>query len=347
MKSTNVAGNIIIVFAIVFILIIGRTLIFPLFFAFLLYFLVRYLTEFVDKVKFIRKSIPSGIKKLVMSLSIFIVIFFLGTFIIQHSQDLIVSFKTYQPNLLKMARNIDHQYGIDISDGMHKYLEEFNLGTWINPILNSVSSFLGSFLIMLFYLLFLFIEESTFKQKLILILPQAERYQKTKEILEDIENTITFYVGLKSFISALTTSICFIVLISFGVNSPLFWAFLMFVLNFIPIVGTALAVLLPSVFALIQFNDITITIIMFSILIVVKTIIANYVEPKVMGNSLNISPLVALFALSFWGSIWGVTGMIVSVPISVIIIILLSHIPSTKPIAVMLSQNGMVGMKKH
>jgi AI-2 transport protein TqsA len=71
-------------------------------------------------------------------------------------------------------------------------------------------------------------------------------------------------------------------------------------------------------------------------------LIDNVLEPKIMGGSLNISPLVALFSLSFWGAIWGATGMLLSVPITVILIILLAHFPRTKKIAILLSNNGKV-----
>jgi predicted PurR-regulated permease PerM len=81
---------------------------------------------------------------------------------------------------------------------------------------------------------------------------------------------------------------------------------------------------------------------MLAILIAIQMVIGNILEPKIMGDSLNISPLVALFSLAFWGAIWGITGMLVSVPITVILIILLAHFPSTKNISILLSNTGKV-----
>jgi AI-2 transport protein TqsA len=71
-------------------------------------------------------------------------------------------------------------------------------------------------------------------------------------------------------------------------------------------------------------------------------IIGNFLEPKLTGDLLNISPIVTLLSLAFWGLIWGIIGMFISVPITVILIIALAKIPKTRPIAILLSQNGRV-----
>ena len=65
-------------------------------------------------------------------------------------------------------------------------------------------------------------------------------------------------------------------------------------------------------------------------------------EPKLLGNNMNLSPLVTILALSFWGAIWGITGMILSVPITVIMVIIFSQFEHTKPIAILLSERGNV-----
>ena len=129
---------------------------------------------------------------------------------------------------------------------------------------------------------------------------------------------------------------------AFGIDSPLLWAFVIFILNFIPVIGAFLVALLPSTFAILQFGEINLPLILFFTLGTIQTVIGNVIEPKLMGDSLNISPLVALFSLAFWGAIWGILGMVVSVPITVILIILLAHFPKTKSIAIFLSHHGKI-----
>jgi len=342
MNISNFAGTIIIIFGCVLALIFGKTILFPFLLALLVYFLIRSIRRFIDRNRFIKSKIPSWIKNIVSTLFIFAIIGFTGEMLIYNGHHLIKTFEHYQVNVDKILLQLNDNIGIDITKKLGENIKEFDLEKVINPIMNSVTIFMSSFLMVLFYLLFLFIEESNFKVKLHLVFTNSEKFEDTKQLLTNIEKSITHYIGLKTFISVISSVICFGVFLAFGIESPLFWGFVVFVMNFIPVIGALLAVFLPTFFAMIQFGEISLALIMMFILGITQTIIGNILEPKLMGNSLNISPLVALIALAFWGSIWGITGMLVSVPITVILIILLAHFPKTKPIAIMLSNNGNV-----
>jgi predicted PurR-regulated permease PerM len=89
---------------------------------------------------------------------------------------------------------------------------------------------------------------------------------------------------------------------------------------------------------LIQFDSIYTTVALLGIFVSIEVLMGNIIEPKFMGNKLNLSPLVILIALGFWGSIWGVVGMLLSVPLMVIINITLSRFDTTRPIAILLSE---------
>ena len=132
------------------------------------------------------------------------------------------------------------------------------------------------------------------------------------------------------------------ILLFIGVDAPVFWAFLIFVLNFIPTIGSLIATLFPAIFALLQFGEFTPGILVLAIVGTIQLIVGNFIEPRVMGNSLNISPLVVFLTLAIWGVIWGITGMLLSVPITVILIIVMSEFPSTQPLAILLSQKGSI-----
>lgn len=120
----------------------------------------------------------------------------------------------------------------------------------------------------------------------------------------------------------------------------MFWAFLIFILNFIPTIGSLIATLFPALFCLLQFGEFSQFATVLTVVGSIQLLVGNIIEPKVMGNSLNLSPLVALISLSFWGTLWGITGMVLSIPITVIIVIILSQFNYTKPIAILLSEKG-------
>ena len=128
-----------------------------------------------------------------------------------------------------------------------------------------------------------------------------------------------------------------IVLFLFGVDLALLWGVLTFFLMFIPSVGSIFAVLMPIMVAFLQFDSIITPIFVSVTIIITQLIIGSVIAPKVLGNSLNLSPLLILVSLIFWGWVWGPLGMILSVPITSAIAIIFQNIPSLHPLAVLMS----------
>ncbi len=104
-----------------------------------------------------------------------------------------------------------------------------------------------------------------------------------------------------------------------------------------------MATIFPAIFSLLQFGEYTPFLIILIGLGIIEWIIGNVIEPKLMGNSLNLSPLVTILALIVWGQIWGITGMLLSTPITVIMVIVFSQFDNTRNVAILLSQDGDVG----
>ena len=117
---------------------------------------------------------------------------------------------------------------------------------------------------------------------------------------------------------------------------------LSFFLNFIPFLGSFLSILLPVLFSAIQFLNIFEPILTLILLTFIQIYVGNVLEPRLMGKTLNISPLVMVIFLSIMGKIWGIAGMFLSVPFLVIILIILSKIKSTKKIAILISEKGEI-----
>ena len=125
-----------------------------------------------------------------------------------------------------------------------------------------------------------------------------------------------------------------------GVEHSIFWAFLIFLLNFIPNIGSVIAVFLPVVMTLIETESPGTALGLALALTAVQQLLGSFVEPRMMGSSLNISPFVVLVSLTVWGSMWGITGMFLCVPLTVVAMIIMAEFPNTRPIALMLSRDG-------
>ena len=158
--------------------------------------------------------------------------------------------------------------------------------------------------------------------------------------MDQIYHYTNKYVAVKAFVSILTAVLSYIVLIIVGVDFAFLWSLLIFALNFIPYIGSIIATLLPAAFSILQFGSLWPGFWVFVSIIVIQNIIGNYVEPKVMGKSLNISPLVVIITLAFWGYVWDLLGMLIAVPITSILLITLAQFPATHSIAILMTENG-------
>lgn len=342
MQLQTTASWFIIVSLTILALIYGQSLLVPFIFALLIWFVVKKVRNLVDKVHFIKKYIPSWIKTILASLLIFGLLFFVADVLIINIEYLADSYVTYAQNTEVIANKINETFKINVNEEVTNFVKEFDFTTYLKSLLNSLSEIVGNMVMIIFYAVFLFVEEGLFTHKVKLILHQRERFDNYKMIIQKIDCSMSSYISLKSLINLITATISYFILLFLGVDSPVFWAFLVFMFNFIPSVGPILGTILPALFSLIQFGEfVPFFIILFGIG-TTGTLVGSLIEPKLMGNTLNISPLVAVIALAFWGSLWGIVGMLLSVPITVAMIIIFSQFPSTRPLAILMSERGRV-----
>jgi predicted PurR-regulated permease PerM len=207
-----------------------------------------------------------------------------------------------------------------------------------------LTTIFGTFMLIFVYVLFLLIEQHTFPQKVKALVDEPRRQETFINMFSTLSTKVQYYLWVKTIMSLLTAALSFFVLDYMGVDYALFWAFIVFVLNYIPTIGSILGVILPSLQVLFQFNgDLTpFLIVVFALGVVPQFVVGNLLEPRVMGISLNLSPIVILLSLAFWFAVWKVPGLFLSVPITVIVMIICAHFDFTRGFAVLLSSNGQI-----
>jgi predicted PurR-regulated permease PerM len=166
----------------------------------------------------------------------------------------------------------------------------------------------------------------------------SDRARDLQKIVEQVNGKIQQYIATKISLSLLTGFLMFVVLASFGVDFALFWGLLAFLLNFIPSLGSAVAVLLPIFVALLQFESSINVLWLGIILLIIQQVIGNVLEPAIQGNQLNMSPIIVLFSLVFFGWLWGFWGMVLSVPLVSALKIILENSTALKPIAILMEK---------
>ena len=330
----------------IYLLVVGEGVFIPLVLAIFISHLIIALSHFVDRVKLGSRH-PPGWLSLTIALIIFLLAIALVVQLIAGNVRLVVdAAPQYQDRLQNLLTNINGTIATLLPWGtpltVTGLMEGLNLGTLAGRFAGALQSIAGNAFLILLYVAFLLLEYRTFDNKLAAIFPSPERLARVRSTLAEIGRKTETYVAVKTLASLLVGGLSYAVLLFFGVDFAGFWALLIFILNFIPYIGSLIAVLFPTVLTLLQFGSPSLFIIVLAALTGVQVFVGNVLEPRWMGKSLNLSPLIILVALSVWGALWGVTGMILSVPITVISVIILAQFPKTRPIAVLMSERGDV-----
>lgn len=149
---------------------------------------------------------------------------------------------------------------------------------------------------------------------------------------------VQHYLGLKSLVSLITAIMAVVILWLFGIHFAILWGLLTFFLNFIPNIGSFIATFPPVAVALFQTGSPGKALVIAALLSIVQLGVGNFLEPKLMGRGLDLSPLVVLLALLFWGWLWGLVGMLLAVPLTAAVKIAMEQIDETRTLAVLMSR---------
>jgi AI-2 transport protein TqsA len=156
-------------------------------------------------------------------------------------------------------------------------------------------------------------------------------------VYADIDQKIRRYIGTKVLISALTGVLVWGTLELFGLKLAVVFGITAFLLNFIPNIGSIISTLLPIPVAVAQFQEPWTVVLVVGIPGVIQTVIGNIIEPKLMGEGLNLHPVTILLTLSFWGLLWGIAGMFLAAPMTAVLRIILMQFDTLRPIGKLLA----------
>jgi predicted PurR-regulated permease PerM len=203
------------------------------------------------------------------------------------------------------------------------------------PTATSLISFTSKLMMVMVYLVFLLLGKPYFGYKLKKAF-DSNRAEKLTAVLGSISSQTGQYLFLQLIISIATGLCVWGALTTIGVDFAVTWGVFAFLMNFIPIVGSMIATIPPILIALVQFDSIGPAIATAGVLLAIQMIIGNGIAPKVMGDQLNLSPVVVLLSLVFWGWMWGIVGALLSTPIAAAIKIVCENIDSLRPISTLM-----------
>ncbi len=219
---------------------------------------------------------------------------------------------------------------------------QLGLGQLLASIVSAMTNFASQFGVVFIYVIFLLVEQQFFDIKLNAIVRNEARREQVRSLLDRVGRDIQSYIWIMTFVSTLTASLSYGVMVAVGLEHAAFWAFLIFILNFIPTIGSIIGTALPSLYGLLQFGDFKTFLILLAAIGVIQFLIGNVLQPRLSAKTLNLSQFVVILSLFVWGAMWGIVGMFLAVPITAILMIVFANFPSTRVLAAVLSESGDV-----
>ena len=242
-----------------------------------------------------------------------------------------------QHKLNTLWHYVNDTFGINITGIAMPSIEQI-----VSVVGSSVAKLATSMGMVIVYMIFMFVEQSTFHKKLAELFPNKTQHKKMSFILNSIDENMKRYLFMKTLVSAVTGVISYIWMYMLGLEFAGIWAFAIFILSYIPTIGAIIGCGLPILFAILIGATLNELVLLSLGLIGLQILFGNIIEPKLTGTTLNLSTLAILINLVFWGLIWGVAGMFFSVPLLVATFIITAQFDSTRWIAVLLSADGKI-----
>jgi predicted PurR-regulated permease PerM len=334
---------------------VAQGVIVPVVVAAFLSFLIVTVKRGIDRVPVIGKRLPEAIEFVLAFAVIAGVLFALGLVVRENVEEVVRQAPAYQARLTQIARDgltTAQGWGLmstDASDALAEVPEQASrlARDYLGDVAGIAGGLLGGTITILLYTAFMLVERGRFLRKVTSIAGPEAASAIVSDVIDDIGHLVRQYISIKTLTSLIVAAVSLAIMLALGVDFAAFWALLIFAFNFIPIIGSIIAVILPSVLALVQPDGgLLLALLTLGLLTAAEQAVGSVIEPRLLGKSLNLSPLVILLSLASWGTLWGFAGMLLCVPITVAIMIVLSQFATTRPLAVLLSDNGEVAPLK-
>lgn len=322
-----------------FILLELRTVFIPFFIALFLYFL---LNATVRKLEHWR--IPKALIMIGVLAVIFVALYLGGLLLFSGASSFIDNFPAYSARITRLIKDVLANLKLPLID-VKQYVAGIDWGNIFKPAqitslvsgtIGTFTSFIGNMLLVLLLLMFMLGEKVPMVSRIARTLSPAQA-DDLLCMVAAIESRIQHYLFIKTLMSVATAAMAALILVVGRVDFVIFSALLVFFLNYIPTFGSLLSTIFPALITFLRYGFGLHFVLVTVGLMVMQFVMGNVIEPQIMGKRMDLSPIVILISLIFWGWLWGVVGMFLAVPITSAIKIVFDSIPGLKPLAAAMS----------
>ncbi len=319
----------------------GMDLLIPFVIAVFIYIILNPLMSLLEKWRF-----PRWLVMIVAMAVTVIVVFLISQVIYRGVASFTRGLPQYEQRFGMIGQQLGELFGIspevlsgDKSITEDPWISGFLDGTTvtdlIRTLLTSLNKLVSNSVLVFIFLLLILLGRNRLTNKLQAALGPSMSVT-VSHIMGSIRLNVQKYLVIKTLVSFGTAALVMLCCWIFGLDFILVWGILAFFFNFIPSIGSIIATVLPTMFAYVQFESGAAVFWLGTSILVVQFTVGNLVEPRLMGKSIDLSPLLIMFSLIFWGAIWGIIGMFLSVPITAIIKIIFENIRPLRPLSILM-----------
>lgn len=296
--------------------------------------------------KFKKYKIPNWLTITLLVVGLFAFYYLMGLLLASNYSVFANKIQNYAEKVVVFLENSLAPFNItarEVAEMLNIRIEDFNATTIfqglfkagvIQNIFNSFSTLLANLFISLIFWIFMIMGKDKFEEKIKFAF--SEQREIIGKILSSINIQLQSYLVIKTIVSLITAFVVTVILWVYGIDFPIAWGILTFMFNFIPNIGSIIISIFPMLVALIEYGFGFTSISMAVLLFLNQSIMGNLVEPHYLGRQMDLSTVFVLFSLIFWGWVWGIVGMLLSVPIAAAMKIICSNIDSLKPLAILM-----------
>lgn len=330
----------ILTFLVVWLLIVGQSLILPIFTAIISVYVLSTAADAMGRLPLLGR-LPSFVRRLLVLIGFALCLFGFGVVISTTVDQLMAAAPSYRDNLSAFATEIAGLFGFaklpTWEQIRNTVFPELDLKDILLGLLGSVTSLGSGIVLVVVYAIFLVAEQGSFAHKFAAAFPTGDRAARMTRMFNDTNRRIGDYLAAKTLVNVILGAVSYVIMLAMGLDFALFWAVLIALFNYIPFIGT-FAVVFPIFLSLAQFGSLSPTLILAALLLVAQLVSDNVLEPKLYSRQLNLSPFVIIVALSFWTALWGLPGAILAIPITSMIAIICAAFQVTRPVAILLAE---------
>jgi len=311
----------------------------PLIIAWLLSYILGPIVTFLT-----RRRVPVALSISFVLVLLLGIGYFVGLFLHSRVMNFALRYDIYYARLIELIRTVTARWDLEFD-----VVGGFDLGPvageYVRKLAQPVVAFGGRLLLVVIFLVFLLLGKPYFPAKIERAFSPEDAAHIT-HILGSISSQIGRFLVMQLLISLATGLCVWLALMLIGVDFPITWGATAFLLNFIPTLGSIVASIPPVLLAVVQFPTLWPAVVTLVSLFTIQMTIGNFIAPKILGDRLNLSPVVVLISLVFWGWLWGITGAILAVPIASTIKIVCENFEGLKPISMMMGSGRSLGTAK-